>query len=174
MQANLDNRTPVAVAPEYLSTSLVRAREFVAAHPEFPELTSITFEAAEKLQRYYEAILAGCDGDPVGLELKSDSRAAWATIFAEMSDTATGEYRIQFFDELGFSGHSVHRDVLSTLEEVIRQGYHIPDPGRLDQLSLTPKWQSGMARAELLRQLNSGLITNDQFYEQAKAIAAAA
>lgn len=87
----------------------------------------------------------------------------WQMILQDASEA--GKWRIQTFDDGGFSGHMVFKNKEEAVEHAAVHGYVLRDDGALDRLFNTPKFQRGLFAADLIRQVNMGLLR----FEQANA-----
>lgn len=92
-----------------------------------------------------------------GVILRDDSGKRFAFLLPDM--TEQGKWRIQRFDERGFSGHGIFNTQLELVEAAANEGFKTHDPGALDRLQDTPAFQRGNYLTELVRQVNSKEIT---------------
>jgi len=85
-----------------------------------------------------KSLLQKNGGDPVGLELKSKFTDSWVIVLSDASQE--GCFRIQHYDNNGFSGHQTYSSALKALEEGIRQHFCLYDKGSLNRLSNSFAW----------------------------------
>lgn len=116
----------------------------------------------------YDQVLSTHGGNPSGIEFRSTARQAWAFVLPDAS--STGKHRIQYFDANGFLSHASYPSVPAAVEEMLREGYRIADPGALDRLSTTDAWRRGAEAAALLMDHNAGRISFQQFIDFRNAI----
>lgn len=95
-----------------------------------------------------------------GLELGSDSGKRWAFLLPDM--TQPGSWRLQYFDERGFSGHAIYDSEVQLLEAAWAEGFRSPAPGALDLIAKTPAFQRGNFAADLIRRINLRELTHEQ------------
>jgi hypothetical protein len=105
----------------------------------------------------YCQIMTRHQGNPLGIEFSNKAGDRWAFILENCDSAAP--YRVQYFDERGFSGHSCYASIEDALEENIRDGYVIEDSGVLCRLFHTTKWQNGLAVSEIRQQHQLGLLS---------------
>lgn len=94
-------------------------------------------------------------GHAVGVELRHQDAMAsrWCVI---VPDTAAVGFKLEFFDERGFSGHDAgYETPRAALEEAIGDGFSSADPGALARLSGTATWAAGMAAVERVQRENA-------------------
>lgn len=109
-----------------------------------------------------DVILREGNGDESVGEFRHRSRAGWGMVIQDASEA--GKWRLQTFDECGFSGHQVYRERLEALEAMVDQGYTTKDSGRLDQLAETKKWKEGMEILEMISRVNAGSMSYGEFH----------
>lgn len=125
-------------------------------------------ECARPRQIAYQRLMSMCQGNPIGLECKSETREGWGFILPDVS----GEYpwRIQAFDADGFIGHNCYNTLEDATEALIGDGYRIPDPGALDRCSTTLRWAIGTKRAEFRTLFNRGLLNWTEMLDKMSAV----
>ncbi len=89
-----------------------------------------------------------------GVILRHKSSARWAFMLPDM--TEPGRWRVQYFDECGFTGHGVRDTQRDIVEDTVREGFTVPDHGALDRLQSTQRFQRGNFIAGLIFQVNLG------------------
>lgn len=102
-----------------------------------------------------------------GLELVSDSGKRWAFLLPDM--TQAGRWRLQYFDERGFSGHGIYDSEEQLLEAAWAAGFTQPAPGALDRLAQLASFQRGNFAADLIRRMNLREISFEQANERLAA-----
>lgn len=107
-------------------------------------------------------------GNPIGVELGNGQR--FVAILEEPDGTGRG--RAIYFDEKGFSGHTVHPTPLDALKDAVKERYLQRADGTLDRLSQTREWEIGTLQADLVRQVNTGQITFEEYCAKVKAFRA--
>lgn len=85
-------------------------------------------------QMRIRALLDSNGGSHSGICARSERRRAWGVILPEMSDPNSGQARVQRFDQDGFVGHSVCSTFEDALDQLVREGYVLPDPKALDRV----------------------------------------
>lgn len=106
----------------------------------------------ERKELYYQL-----SQEPIGVQLKSPLSERYIAILPDASEV--GQYRIQYFDPKGFSGHSTYPDPQRALREAIFEGFTVRAPGALEALSDTVSWRLGTEAQSLRDLFNSGKIT---------------
>ena len=104
-------------------------------------------DAARPRQIAFQRLMGLCDGNPVGIECKSETRDAWAFVLPDV--VGESPYRVQTFDLDGFFGHSCYNSLQEATEAMIGDGYRLPDPGALDRCAATLRWAIGVKRSEI-------------------------
>ena len=102
-----------------------------------------------------------------GLELVSDSGKRWAFLLPDM--TQPGCWRLQYFDERGFSGHGIYDSEEQLLEAAWAAGFTQRAPGALDRLAQLASFQRGNFAADLIRRMNLRELSFEQANEQLAA-----
>lgn len=102
-----------------------------------------------------------------GLELVSDSGKRWAFLLPDM--TQAGRWRLQYFDERGFSGHGIYDSEEQLLEAAWAAGFTQRAPGALDRLAQLVSFQRGNFAADLIRRMNLREISFEQANERLAA-----
>jgi hypothetical protein len=127
------------------------------------------YETAEVCDVPFSAIMAKYEGNPSGVEYRQEDGQRWAFVLPDASEP--GRFRVQYFDEKGFSGHYAHNDLVSAVEDMVRSGYRVEDIGALDRLSTTNLWAAGIETSDLITRLNMGKIDFKEYATQQQAIA---
>jgi hypothetical protein len=125
-------------------------------------------ESAFRIQTVYRKMMTAYAGEPLGIECQSTSRQAWAFVAPEPGDS--GQFRIQYFDADGFSGHEVHREFTEALEAMIAEGFRVVDAGALDRNAATPRWARGVKVAALRQKHQEGLMTFPEMLDAMQAL----
>lgn len=94
-----------------------------------------------------------------GVILANQGRTRWAFLLPDM--TAAGKWRLQRFDDRGFSGHAIFNTHDDLVDAAISEGYTSADPGALDALQDTPRFQRGNFLTDLIGQVNAGRLTHE-------------
>jgi len=95
-----------------------------------------------------------------GVILRHKSSARWAFMLPDM--TEPGRWRVQYFDESGFTGHRVRDTKQDIVEDTVREGFTVPDHEALDRLQSTQRFQRGNFIAGLIFQVNLGGISKTE------------
>ncbi len=112
--------------------------------------------AASRLAR--SNVIAAIGDVTEGAILKQDGADRWAFLLPDM--TEQGKWRIQYFDLRGFSGHGIYSAPCALVDAAISGGYVERDDGALDRVQDLPSFRRGCFLAELIAQVNGGLITH--------------
>lgn len=113
-------------------------------------------DLARPKQVAYVRAMTAYAGEPVGIEFAHPDRPGkWAFVAREMSSTDK-PWRIQFFDEDSFSSHTCHASIEEAVEEMIGDGFRVPDPGALARIEHTERWIIGSRRAAILQRHAAG------------------
>lgn len=155
-RANLDFYPRLDVS---VLASLVDERE--AIHPQ--ARARLAYRANPLRRRLIESRLEirrvlrqiGTVGD--GMVLKQKSAARWGMILPDASEP--GKWRIQTFDERGFSGHSTYNTTSEALRAAVQSGFVERDDGALDKLQATPAFQRGNHYLAVISRVNAREIT---------------
>ena len=125
--------------------------------------TQHLFEVAMPRARAYDRIMRESNGDPSGIEFKSEGtgRERYAVVLPDASQA--GKWRVSYFDERGFSSHHVEPTRDAAVKSMVSDGFTIESKGTLDELAATREWKLGTDYAEIIDRLNRGLITHDEF-----------
>lgn len=106
-------------------------------------------KTARPTQIAYARIMGQYQGDPSGIELRHHTdNERWAFV---LPDASQDGMRIQMFDKYGFIGHLHYSTLNDAIEEMLKQGYRIPDVGALDKVSKTATWAEGFAWMEKMQ-----------------------
>ena len=111
---------------------------------------------ARPVQIAYQRVMSTFGGLPIGVELKHRSLEAWAFVLPDAAGAKA--WRVQYFDLDGFQTHTAMDGFADAIEEIIVNGYRIPDVGALDRASDTPRWARGMHRLTLIQKHHDGEI----------------
>ena len=104
-----------------------------------------------------QRFLRECAGQPIGVEFRMSQRKAWAVVIPNLNGEQ--EWKIQYFDEDGFSGHTACETLDKAVDTMIAEGFTQFDPGRLDKLVGTIRWDFGVKKQTVRDRFNQGLIT---------------
>lgn len=88
----------------------------------------------------------------------------WMIILPDAS--AAGHWRVQPFDEDGFSGHTSYARRAEAIEHAARVGYTLRDDLALDRLQDTPRFRRGLLAAELMQAHGAGEISMEELHRQ--------
>jgi hypothetical protein len=164
---------PVSAAQGTTPRVRYRAQCWLSANTAFERTGNDGFakmlkESAFRIQTAYRRLMTAHAGEPLGIECQSTSRQAWAFVAPEPGQR--GQFRIQYFDEDGFSSHEVHRELAGAVEAMLREGYRNVDAGALDRIAATPRWARGVKVATLRQKCQEGLITFPEMHDALKAL----
>lgn len=151
----------------YRTTTWARIRERNCELP--TDFAKHLREVARPRQIAFQRLMTMSSGMPVGIECKSGRHEQWAFILPDMSGDSP--WRIQNFDQDGFSGHSCYDTLQQAAETLVNDGYRVPDPGALDRCSTTLRWAIGVKRSEIRLLFNQGKITWAETLDRMKAVA---
>jgi hypothetical protein len=128
-------------------------------------------EIARPIQIAFTKLMRASNGDPVGFEVKSNTRQAWKVILPEpLPAGATPLWRVLAFDADGFSGHSVHKTVQSAAEDMLQSGFAELDVGALSRCATSEQWSRGLRLQDLRDRVSRGEITVKDMYLEANAL----
>lgn len=88
-----------------------------------------------------------------GAILASESGSRWVFLLPDM--TEQGKWRMQRFDERGFSGHGIYNTHDELVLAAANDGFFRHDPGALDRLQDTPLFQRGNFLTDLVQRVNA-------------------
>jgi hypothetical protein len=125
-------------------------------------------DISRPLQIAYQRLMAAYDGHPVGIECRMKDRESWAFVLPEASSAKP--WRVQYFDQDGFVGHLCFDSVEEAVEDMLRTGYNVTEPGALDRVASTARWAMGVRRAAVMQKHQQGLITYRQMVEELSAL----
>lgn len=125
-------------------------------------------KSAYPLQKVYRLLMEAYAGEPVGVECRCTTRQHWAFVAPETG--VPGQYRVQYFDEDGFTGHYVHTKLEEAVESMIREGYRVIEPGALDRIAATARWARGVQVAALRQRCQEGLMSFPDMLEAMKVL----
>ncbi len=103
-------------------------------------LAQVLEQGHRRQQETFNALMVYTRGDPVGLEIRHPLRAIWAFI----SPAPDSGYRVTYFDERFFVSHRDVKDPADALEDLVAEGFAIPDRGALDRCSRTACWNEAL------------------------------
>jgi hypothetical protein len=118
-------------------------------------------ECAKPSQLAYRKLMRRFDGNPVGVECVTKEGDRWAFVLPDLS--CDGKWRIQYFDEGGFSAHSCFGSLEEAVEDMIQSGYREIDAGALDRVASTDRWALGVKRSAI-HQRQEGLIDSETMW----------
>ncbi|MEM5371885.1 hypothetical protein V4C53_38510 [Paraburkholderia azotifigens] len=124
-------------------------------------------EVARPLQIAYHRLMSTFDGHPAGIECRIADRDSWAFVLPDSSGVKA--WRIQQFDQDGFVGHLCFDSIEEAVEDMLRMGYCVTDPGALDRVGSTNRWAVGVRRAAIMQKHQEGLISYRQMVEELSA-----
>jgi hypothetical protein len=125
-------------------------------------------DVARPLQIAYQRLMSSYDGHPAGIECRMEDRESWA--FALPDASGSKAWRVQQFDQDGFIGHLCFDSLDESVEEMLRMGYRVVDPGALDRIGSTTRWARGVRRAAIMQKHQEGLITYRQMIDEMSAL----
>lgn len=126
-------------------------------------------DEARPLQIAYQRLMSSYDGHPAGIECRLKGRESWA--FALPDASGAKSWRVQQFDQDGFIGHLCFDSLNEAVEDMLRMGYLVTDPGALDRVGSTARWARGIRRAAIMQKHQEGLIKYRQMVEEISALA---
>ncbi|ABM97109.1 hypothetical protein [Methylibium petroleiphilum] len=88
-----------------------------------------------------------------GAILTCESGQRWVFLLPDM--TEPGKWRMQRFDERGFSGHSIFNTQDELVSAAADDGFFRHDPGALDRLQGTSLFQRGNFLTDLVQRINA-------------------
>lgn len=93
-----------------------------------------------------------------GACLMCESGSRWVFLLPDM--TEPGKWRMQRFDERGFSGHSIFNTQEELVSAAAAEGFFRHDPGALDRLQGTALFQRGNFLTDLVQRVNAREISH--------------
>lgn len=127
-------------------------------------------ENAAPHQKAFSDLMERYDGQPIGIECRSESRMAWAFVCPNVqTEFSKLEWRVQHFDEHGMTGHECYKTMFDAIESMVN-GYSMQDAGAVDRVSATPAWAIGLKVQEVRDRLNRGDIGYAEFVASCKEI----
>lgn len=81
---------------------------------------------------------------------------AWCMVIPDLD--GEGQWRLQYFDRRGFSGHSVYPDQDKARYEAVMEGFYLRDDEALDRLQETHEFKRGNFATDLIGKINTGEI----------------
>lgn len=120
-------------------------------------LAVLSFPAWLRKAQSFDALMSAVDGDPAGREFRVLVNGAERWGFITPSSLIEGPaWRLTWFDKNGFCGHGFRSTKDEALAEIADYEQVVVDLGALDRLASTRSFQLGLAKVDLLRQLNAG------------------
>lgn len=127
-------------------------------------------ELAKPQQKAFSELMESHDGNPTGVECRSESRMAWAFVCPNvLNEHSQDAWRVQHFDENGMTGHECYKTMIDAVESMVCN-YPVQDPGALDRVAATPAWEIGLRVQEVRDLLNRGIIGFAEFTNRCKEI----
>lgn len=120
------------------------------------------------VQKVYRQLMVAYGGEPVGIECRDKASQRWAFVAPETGEP--GQFRVQYFDEDGFTGHYTHSKLEEAVESMLREGYRIVEAGALDKVAATARWTRGVQVAALRQRCQEGLMSFSEMVEALKAL----
>lgn len=158
-------------AKRYRTTSWERARTAtLRGRPD--DFAKFLRKLARPTQVAFQRLMSAYNGEPIGIELKSKDRDAWAFIVANMSGNEA--WRIVLFDLDGFFSHSCYNEFVEAVERMLQDGYVTVDGGALDRVAATARWAMGVRRAAVMQRHQERLTTYEEMLQEMKSLALAA
>jgi hypothetical protein len=124
-------------------------------------------DAVRPLQIAYQRLMVAYDGQPVGVECRMAARESWAFVLPDASGSQA--WRIQQFDQDGFIGHLCFESFNEAVEDMLRMGYVVTDPGALDRIGATARWAVGVRRAAIMQKHQQGLVSYAEMVDEMTA-----
>jgi hypothetical protein len=121
-------------------------------------------DSARPLQIAYQRLMSTFDGHPAGVECRMTDRDSWA--FALPDASGSKAWRLQQFDLDGFIGHLCFDSLNEAIEDMLRMGYRLPEPGALDRIGSTARWARGVRRAGIMQKHQEGLISYREMIDE--------
>lgn len=120
------------------------------------------------IQKTYGSLMKHHQGQPIGVECKSATSHRWAFVIKNVDSEHT--LRVIYFDESGFSGHTVYQTIEKAVGEMLSEGFTQIDQGALDRLAATHQWQIGMQRSAIKQLHQHGLISWTEMLIQMESV----
>jgi hypothetical protein len=121
-------------------------------------------------QKAFSELMERYQGNPVGIECRSESRKAWAFVCPNVqTEYSQSAWRVQYFDEHGMTGHECYKSLLDAVESMVCY-YPVQDAGAMARASATPAWATGLRVQEVRDLLNRGVIGFAEFTNRCKDI----
>ena len=127
-------------------------------------------ECARPCQIAYQQLMSSTNGHPEGVECKRTSTDSWAFILPDVNGDKN--WRIQYFDADGFSGHSCFNAINEAAEALIKEGFRSLDIGALDLCSSSLRWAIGVKRSEIRLLFNMDKLSWREMLEKMQAVTA--
>jgi hypothetical protein len=135
-----------------------------------PDFKQHLIEQATPQQKAFSELMERYQGNPVGIECRSESRMAWAFVCPNVqTEYSQSAWRVQYFDENGMTGHECYKSLLDAIESMVCY-YPVQDVGALDRVSVTLAWAIGLRVQEVRDLLNRGVIGFAEFTNRCKDI----
>lgn len=101
-----------------------------------------------------------------GAILRIPASERWAFLLPDVhqagADVAGCRWRVQYFDDRGFSGHSLYPGVEAALDAAMAACFTKRDDGALDRMQRCPSFWRGNYAADLIQRVNCRELTHDQ------------
>jgi len=133
-----------------------------------PNFARMLKQSAYPVQKAYRQLMETYGGEPLFVECRSTTRQQWAFVADEIG--VPGEFRVQYFDEDGFTGHLVYKTVEEAVESMLLERYRIVEPGALDRIAATARWARGVKVATLRQQAQEDLISFTEMLDAIQAL----
>lgn len=111
-----------------------------------------------------DSILNKHDKDLAGVQLSNEAGDRFAVLMPDA--TEPGRFRVSYFDERGFSGHSTRDSYQTLLDEAFQDGFRKEVTGKLEELSQTERFAEGNELATDIGKVNSGTMTWGEFSDK--------
>ena len=134
-----------------------------------PDFARHLREILRPTQIAYQRLMSATNGSPVGVVCRHTDGKRWAFISHEVSDPSYA-FRVQYFDEHGFSGHFCYKSLEDAAEGLVKEHYTVIDKGALDSLSMESNWIIGIKRSEIRTLHDRSLITWAEMMERFSAV----
>lgn len=110
-----------------------------------PEFFEHLVEVSMDQQVAFSNLMSLYAGLPIGVECRHKTNQSWAFVCPNIPSPYTNaEWRVQYFDTLGMSGHDCYNSMVEAVESMVST-YPVVDAGALKRCSQTPKWTMGLA-----------------------------
>jgi len=117
---------------------------------------------------FKESLLTRTDGDLMGVQLQNGAGNQFAVFLPDASEP--GRFRVSYFDDRGFYGHTTRDTYKAALDEAWTDGFRSEAKGKLEELASTEAFAKGNELASLIAQVNRGDLTHAQYLEKARKL----